>query len=149
MVGSRPRERRLCDISKVRRMHPIARRVLLTHSDLEEQGIRSVLGSCTSFSTKITCPTFFAPINSAWKDTPLYSTNTFQLSGRRRIIATGVAIRQAFLKWGPEDRCTSTFLRLLRRTSAMDPVNKLLRMLVGRCVSVLNLQYPISAMLTF
>lgn len=132
VVGSRPRERRLCYIPKVGNMK--FRRALLTHSELEGQGIRSVLGSCTNSSTRTTCPTFFAPINSAWKDTLLFLTNTFQPSGRHRITATDVAIQPVSSKLGLEVRCTSTFLRLLRRMSAMDLVNKLPRMLVGRCV---------------
>jgi len=100
--------------------------------DPEELDIPLVLASSTSFWIKTTCHIFFEPINSVWRATRPYSTNTFLLSGRHRIIATDVEIQLAFLKSVQAVPCSSTSSRRPQKTSVMARPNRLLKMLAER-----------------
>jgi hypothetical protein len=65
----------------------------------------------------------------------LYSTSIFQLYGRHQTIAIAAGIQQASLKWDLGVQCISTSLMPHLKTSGMDLLNKLLKMLVERCVT--------------
>ena len=108
----------------------------VTYSELEERATRSGLVWCTNFWIRIICPTFSALTSSAWKGIRLFLTSTFQPSGRRRIIAIGAAMLPAYWKLALVAQCTSTSSMLHPRMKGMAQVNKLPKMLEGRCVSV-------------
>ena len=126
MVGSRPRERRLCYIPQVRciRCFKMSK---VDHS-LEERATRLALVWYTNSWMKIICHTFFVRISSVWKATRPYLTSTFQLSGRHRITVTDAAIQRVYLKLAQGVQCISMCLKQHQRTTETGPANKLPKM---------------------
>jgi len=103
---------------------------------IEVQATHLGQASCISSWKRTTCRIFYARTNSVWKGIHRSLTNTFPLSGQRPTIVIVVATPRAYLRSVLARACISMCSMLPRRTNAMVQVNKLLKMLVGRYVTV-------------
>lgn len=104
----------------------------MTYSELEERATRSGLVWYTNSWIRIICPTFSALTSSVWKGIRLFLTSTFQLFGRRRIIATGAVMLPAYWKLALVAQCTSTSSMLHPRMKGTAQLNRLPKTLEGR-----------------